>query len=99
MEELKIKYIQTHATGGDCTAPYDLEFNRECTLKEFIDFIITRGSFGDITINTPKIFYALEFKPNKITKGSLESDLLNNIVTKANCAGGWGRMDYRIWVK
>lgn len=37
-----IKFQQTARTGGDETAPYDVILDREYTVRELIDYILTR---------------------------------------------------------
>lgn len=39
-KKLKLTFIQTAPTGGDCTAPYDVSLNMFCNLKELMDYIV-----------------------------------------------------------
>lgn len=41
-----IKYRRTDKIGGDETAPYDVIFDREYTVREFIEYILTRNEWG-----------------------------------------------------
>lgn len=43
-----IKYRRTDKIGGDETAPYDVIFDREYTVREFIEYILTRNEWGNI---------------------------------------------------
>ena len=42
-----MRFIQTHATGSDETAPYDVK-DFPVTVKEFIDEVLTRNEWGNI---------------------------------------------------
>ena len=43
-----IKYRRTDKIGGDETAPYDVIFDREYTVRELIEYILTRNEWGNI---------------------------------------------------
>lgn len=43
-----IKFKRTASTGGDETAPYDVIFDRQYTVREFIDYVLTRREWGYI---------------------------------------------------
>jgi len=81
-------------TAGDCTAPYDVTFHRECTVQEFIDEVLKQREWGFINIcdchNSSNIYY----ENDKIVSGNFDTDLLNARIKKATAHGGWSRMDY-----
>ena len=39
-----IKFKQTARMGGDETAPYDVIFDQQYTVREFIDYVLPAGS-------------------------------------------------------
>lgn len=81
-------------TAGDCTTPYNVVFYRECTVREFIDEVLTRNEWGTITIgdwlNGPSISY----RNDKITSGAFSNDILDHTIKSATSHGGWSAMDY-----
>jgi hypothetical protein len=36
--------------GSDCTAPYEIDLIRRCTVKEFVSFVLTLEEWGMIGI-------------------------------------------------
>ena len=81
---------------GDCTAPYDVVFNRECTVREFIQEVLTKKEWGTIHIGDrfsggPCISY----KGDQITSSSnFPDDILNKVIKSGKSHGGWTAMDY-----
>lgn len=98
MFELK----QIRPEGGDCTAPYDVILDREYTVREFVEAVLT---------NRPKewgtIYYCMKDTPCSITdpcseyeRGYLECNLPDDILDKkivyVTARGGWSMMNYFI---
>ena len=95
--DLQLNYTQLHRTGGDETAPYKVTTNRVCSLRELIDKIKSGTEHGHITINDGNNrHYLSDYHKNSID--GLPQNALDKVVRKIDSAGGWGRMDYRIWV-
>ena len=107
LETKKIKgtmrFIQTHSMGSDCTAPYDIVDYQAKTAVEFINEMLQqcKSEWGDIEVwadNKP-----LDHKRIKYDRGKLLDEFPDTWkykeVTKVIAAGGWGKMDYRIYVK
>lgn len=95
--DLQLKYKQLRPTGGDETAPYEVTTNRGCTLKELIEKIKSGTSFGNMWIYED---YGCYFISN-YEKKSIEDfppALFNEPIKRIDSVGGWGRMDYKIWL-
>ena len=98
-----MRFIQTHSIGSDCTAPYDIVDYQAKTAVEFINEMLQqrKSEWGDIEVwadNNP-----LDYKRINYKRGELLEEIPDawqyKEVTKVIAAGGWGRMDYRIYVK
>lgn len=81
---------------GDCTAPYDVVFTRECTVREFIDEVLTRNEWGQIKISDWLNGPSISYDHDKITSGVFSNDILDHTVKSATSRGGWSCMDYVI---
>lgn len=88
-----IKLRQDTPTGGDCTAGYEVVFDKEYTVKEFIDYILTRNEWGCIRIKYSR--KDCEYKRNELL-GSLPQEYLDKKIKSARACGGWSNMDYSI---
>jgi hypothetical protein len=101
MSNLTIELKPTGNVRGDCTAPYDVELSRECTLRELVDVILTRNEWGYIGKDDPRDVFGyprFEYSYDHIKEGSerghfTEEDY-NRIVKVVKADGGWSRMDY-----
>lgn len=98
----KLTFIQTAPTGGDETAPFDVEFkDSPLTVGEFINEILndpdnTWGTVEFVDEDTKKSQYL------SYDKGRPRTDFFwkkEQVVKKITASGGWGRMDYRVIVK
>lgn len=97
-----MRFIQTHSTGSDCTAPYDVVDYQAKTVVEFIHEIIQQrnSEWGDIDVWTEN-----EPLPGRVAykRGELLQEIPDEWqykeVMKVIAAGGWGNMDYRVYVK
>ena len=52
-----MRHIQTHTTGSDCTAPFDVVEYKAKTAREFVDEILSDsfGNWGKITVESKKV--------------------------------------------
>ena len=90
------------ALGG--SAPYAVIFSRECTIREFIDYVVSNrlDEWGDIRVvdRTHKWY---ECPKCDYRKGQLISDYpeydLDRKVLKADAIGGWSNMDYFLFTE
>ena len=95
--DLLLNYTQLHATGGDETAPYEVTTNRGCTLKELIEKIKSGTSFGNMWIYEDYgCYFMSNYENHPIEDFPLA--LSDKVVKRIKASGGWGRMDYLIWI-
>ena len=98
-----MKFIQTHATGSDCTAPYDVTDYKARTVREFIEELkpYLASEWGDIKVVRPGDFlFSSRCEFNKgVFKSELPSKLLDLEIKEVKAAGGWGNMDYLIFCR
>lgn len=92
---------RTTPVGGDCTAGYHVNLDKEYTLQEFIDTVITnnKGEWGGIKIarrdcawyNYPTIGY----RYGEITnEPNIPKKVYGYKVKSVSACGGWTNMDY-----
>jgi len=101
---MSFKLIQTHAAGGDCTAPYKVELDSPYTVGEFIKEVLMKCSneWGDFEVRTaggwfhPTIF-RVEYKYGKLME-NIPEEIASLSIVKASSCGGWTAMDYNIIV-
>ena len=89
-----MKFTQTHPAGGDGTAPYDVTFY-PTKVTDFIDEVLThKTDWGTISI----IGYgSVEYKYGQLI-GNIPNEWNNLMINKVDAAGGWSRMDFRLFV-
>ena len=94
----KFKMVQTSPEGGDCTAPYDIDFFESCIMKEFIDEILSdKEEWGYITINHDKTSFSIEYRNGEL-KTPIANEILGRKIIFAEASGGWTRMDYKLYL-
>lgn len=81
---------------GDCTVPYDVIFDRECTVREFINEVLMQKEWGFISICNYYNGNCIHYDKDAIVSGKFDTDLLESKIKKATASGGWTRMDY--WI-
>lgn len=87
-----IKFKRTASTGGDETAPYDVIFDRQYTVREFIDYVLTRREWGYIYFKGgPDCGYR-----GSLLLSAIPDEYMEAGIESVKVAGGWSRMDYRI---
>lgn len=87
-----VKYRRTNKTGGDETAPYDVIFDREYTVREFIEYILTRNEWGNIRfIDGSSYDYRKTLLLCPVPDRYMEMR-----IASVKASGGWSRMDYLI---
>ena len=102
------RLIQTSDTRGDCTASYDVQLDKEYTVKEFLETVLTQkadewGAFY-LMVRSKKLFWqnpSCEYK-NGNRVGPAWASILTRYgsrrIVRACSDGGWTRMDYYIWL-
>ncbi len=98
-----IKLTQNTPTSGDCTAGYAVTLDKEYTVEEFINEVLTKNEWGYIGIHSNGQawfdigFPSCEYKKDKLVT-EMQKDILPIKVKSATASGGWSRMDYVIYV-
>lgn len=82
----------------DATAPYDVIFKGQMTVRQFIDYVVNLKEWGYIGIYNPAVdpFFGdpkCEYRYARLI-GELPNEIMDCIITKASASGGWSRMDY-----
>ena len=97
-----MRFIQTHSMGSDCTAPYDIVDYQAKTVVEFINEMLQqcKSEWGDIEVwaETTPLPGRVDYKRGELLQ-EIPDDWQYKEVVKVIAAGGWSRMDYRIYVK
>lgn len=97
----RMRFIQTHSMGSDCTAPYDVEDFPD-TVGELIDEILKRKEWGYIYIESKFLTIGDHLSRERF---KYEKELISPVpseewrkkkVIEVKAAGGWGSMDYHI---
>lgn len=88
-------------TSGDCMAGYRVFLDKEYTLQEFVDAILTnkKDEWGEIRIaktNCPWHLYPrFDYRYGNITsKPNIPEEVFGYKVKSATARGGWTAMDY-----
>lgn len=93
--------FKLEATGcerSDCTIPYQVIFDKEYTVEEFINIVLSERprEWGSVGINdgssvlgNPRFHY----KYGKLLT-ALTADVVDKKIVSARAVGGWGNMDY-----
>lgn len=96
-----MRFIQTHAMGSDCTATYDVEDYQAETAVEFINEMLQqcKKTWGDIEVWAVNRHLPgrVDYKHGELLK-EIPDEWRNKEVVKVIAAGGWGYMNYRIYV-
>ena len=82
-----IKYRRT-----DETAPYDVIFDREYTVREFIEYILTRNEWGNIRFIGGSSY---GYRQNQLLY-PIPDRYMETRIASVKAAGGWSNMDYLI---
>jgi len=97
------KLIQSTPVSGDCTCGYNVKLDREYTVKDFIDTVLSEraGEWGYIGIYDQSDFVGRHFgNPNaeyrygKLVSYNFPEDILSKEIKSVSASGGWSRMDY-----
>ena len=102
------RLIQTSDTRGDCTASYDVQLDKEYTVQEFLETVLTQKAdeWGALylMVRSKKLFWQnpnCEYRHGKKTGTTWANILIRygeRTITKICSDGGWTRMDYYIWL-
>lgn len=90
-----MKYTQTHAVGGDETAPYDLS-EYPVNVTDFIDEVLKHTQeWGTIEVRGHG---RVEYKYGKLL-GEIPDEWKGLTIREAKAAGGWSLMDFYLFVQ
>lgn len=87
---------QCSPTFGDCTARYRVDLDKEYTLQEFIDAILTnkKDEWGEIKIEKRNCVWYRH--GNIIGKSNIPEEVFGYKVKSVIASGGWTVMDYTV---
>lgn len=84
---------------GDCTAPYEVNLDKEYLVREFIEEVLkNKREWGYIGIKTDNIWKYFgdpkcEYRYGKLLN-TLPDDYMSRKIKSVTTDGGWSRMDY-----
>ena len=96
-----IKLTQNTPTGGDCTAGYAVTLDKEYTVEELINEVLTYNEWGYIGIyNEGQAWFErgtpnCEYRQDKLVT-EMQPEALHRKIKSVTASGGWSRMDYVI---
>jgi hypothetical protein len=105
MEELKMTRIAIDGPYGDYSLLFGVSTNKECTLREFIDLVLTKHECGYVKLvsatesNLSRIMGRhprLDYENTQITSSNIPESYWSKKVASIKGLGGWGMMDYNI---
>ncbi len=95
------KMRATAFPGGDCTAPYAVMLDKEYTVEEFVNAVLTnKAEWGYIGIEHKGATFGApncEYKYGHLLN-ELPQEVLCEKVVSARAHGGWTRMDYYLTI-
>ena len=102
-ERTVFKLIQSTPVSGDCTCGYKVLLDKEYTVQEFVDTVLTEKNkeWGYIGIYDPSDFIGrtsgspcIEYRYGEIKSEKFRNGILSQIILSVSASGGWSRMDY-----
>lgn len=103
---MALKFTRTGNVRGDCTAPYAVELDKEYTVGQLIDVILTRAGtlreWGNIGIYDGESIFGnpkCEYAYGRLGNGNMPSEFLAKKVIKVKADGGWSYMNFMLWVE
>ena len=93
------KFIQRTSVRGDCTSGYNIQLDKDYTVKEFIETVLKELSkeWGYIGIYDKGSWFGkpcLEYKRGKVITDEKLEDYADKQIIEVTADGGWSRMDY-----
>jgi hypothetical protein len=92
--------FQIHSEGSDCTAPYRLNIIGTPSVSEVITDIKAGREHGSIEVYSKGRNAVVSHTAygNNMSGGKIDHGFDNHIVIGGKSAGGWGRMDYTLFI-
>ena len=90
---------------SDCTSCYRIELDKKYTVNDFASAVLIQSpnSSGYIEIYRKYKFIGDPIIPCRYSKGNIitafSDDILNKNVVKAEAHGGYGVLNYLIWIE
>lgn len=86
---------------GDCTQPFEVILEKEYTVEEFVQTVLTRNEWGCICVsNKWKVYGNTKCEYSRETlKSVFPDEILCKKVVAASSDGGWSCMDYWLQIK
>lgn len=89
--------------GGDCSRAYDVILDKEYTVEDFINVILSErfdewGSIEIYELYRQVSRFSCEYKYGKMMASSLPDEYLRKKIFKVSAHGGYTRMDYTLLV-
>ena len=99
-----MKMIHTGGPYGDACSSYDVQFDKEYTVQEFVETVLKEkhNEWGSFTITTDFHYTYTnqkdncEYKYGKITNDFKNPETKSQIISEVKAHGGWTAMDYFI---
>lgn len=93
------RLIQSTPESGDCTCGYEVLLDKEYTVQEFVDAVLSEMNkeWGYIRIYNPFNFFespCIRYRHGEIISDKFGNDILNKKIMSVSASGGWSRMDY-----
>ena len=97
------RFIQSTPESGDCTCGYKVLLDKEYTVQEFVDMVLSERNkeWGYISIYYPSDFFespCIEYRRGEIISDKFGNDILNKKIMSVSASGGWSRMDYALHI-
>lgn len=95
------EFIQTTPVAGDCTCNYRINLDKEYTVGEFIQAVLTqqKKEWGTIAIwkeGSWRDEPVAEYKRGKVINQRMDEVTLTRKVLEVKANGGWSNMDYSL---
>lgn len=95
---MNLKFIPITPVSSDCTQTYRVELDGECTVGEFIDYVINayKNEWGYFKVG----YYYIEYRCGKIMHGYENIPFVKNLqIVKLIASGGYTQMNYIVKIK
>lgn len=109
---MKLNFSKAGRTMGDETTPYNVLFDKDCIVSEMIESILKENptEYGTIELRGKAYedewsrefnmsYPSCDYVRGKVTKVNIPDKYMSACVHNVDSCGGWGRMDYFIYIK
>lgn len=95
-----MKLIPYTKTAGDESRGFYVDFDKNYSIREFIKEVLLKNEWGTFDIRegfSNKSGLIIDYKYNNLID-QLPIGIMNRTIWKAKANGGWGNMDYLIFI-